>query len=68
MAYIICGIIMEQTHKSDRVWIWNIQVTKILDEAVEQAVLMDSHVSKSEFVRDAVREKLRGIPGSEKVI
>lgn len=59
---------MEQTHKSDRIWIWNIQVTKILDEAVEQAVLMDSHVSKSEFVRDAVREKLRGIPGSEKVI
>jgi len=37
---------------------WNIPVSKTLDEALEQAVTMDSHSSKSEFVRDAVRRRL----------
>jgi Arc/MetJ-type ribon-helix-helix transcriptional regulator len=37
---------------------WNIPVSKTLDEALEQAVNRDSHSSKSEFVRDAVRRKL----------
>jgi Arc/MetJ-type ribon-helix-helix transcriptional regulator len=37
---------------------WNIPVTKTLDEALEKAVTCDSHSSKSEFVRDAVRRRL----------
>jgi Arc/MetJ-type ribon-helix-helix transcriptional regulator len=37
---------------------WNIPVPKVLDEALEQAVLCDSHSSKAEFVRDAVRRRL----------
>ena len=38
---------------------WSIPVPKSLDEAVERAVKKNGHVSKSDFVRDAVREKLR---------
>ena len=37
---------------------WCIPVTKTLDEALEHAVHLDSHNSKSEFVRDAVRRRL----------
>ena len=37
---------------------WNIPVTKTLDDALEKAVELDSHSSKSEFVRDAVRRRL----------
>ena len=37
---------------------WNIPVTEQLDEYVERAMREDTHVSKSDFVRDAVREKL----------
>lgn len=37
---------------------WNIPVTKHLDDALENAVLVNDHVSKSDFVRDAVRQKL----------
>lgn len=32
---------------------------KILNEAVEEAVRVDMHATKSDFVRDAVREKLK---------
>jgi len=39
--------------------VWSIPVTQALDEAVEKAVQQNAHVSKSDFVRDAVREKLR---------
>lgn len=38
---------------------WCIPVTTSLDVAVEQAVARDSHISKSEFVRDAVRKQLQ---------
>ncbi|MEM3551673.1 MAG: ribbon-helix-helix protein, CopG family [Candidatus Bathyarchaeia archaeon] len=38
---------------------WSIPVTEQLDKAVEKAIQADSHVSKSDFIRDAVREKLR---------
>jgi len=38
---------------------WSIPVTQALDEAVEKAVRKNAHVSKSDFIRDAVREKLR---------
>ena len=37
---------------------WNIPVTKSLDEAVEEAIKVDMHVSKSDLVRDAVRRLL----------
>jgi Arc/MetJ-type ribon-helix-helix transcriptional regulator len=37
---------------------WNIPVTATLDQALEQAVSADSHSSKAEFVRDAVRRRL----------
>lgn len=40
---------------------WNIPVTAHLDECVERAVQVNSFVSKSDFVRDAVREKLAQI-------
>jgi metal-responsive CopG/Arc/MetJ family transcriptional regulator len=37
---------------------WCIPVTISLDKALEQAVLKDSHSTKSEFVREAVRMRL----------
>ncbi|MGA2789479.1 MAG: ribbon-helix-helix protein, CopG family [Candidatus Bathyarchaeia archaeon] len=37
---------------------WNVPVPKPLDKAVEDAVEYDSHVSKSDLIREAVREKL----------
>lgn len=37
---------------------WNIPVSKVLDDALEKALNFDSHSSKSEFVRDAVRRRL----------
>jgi len=37
---------------------WNIPVSLMLDQAVEYAVERDSHSSKSEYVRDAVRRML----------
>jgi len=40
---------------------WNIPVPKALDQAVEEAVKRDMHVSKSDLVRDAVRRLLREI-------
>lgn len=45
---------MERINKTK----WCIPVTNTLDKAVEQAVARDSHISKSEFVRDAVRKQL----------
>ena len=46
------------TERSDKTK-WCIPVTTALDVAVEQAVAKDSHISKSEFVRDAVRQQLK---------
>lgn len=40
---------------------WNIPVTPHLDEVVEKAVELNAHVSKSDFIRCAVREKLKDI-------
>ena len=37
---------------------WNIPVPKTLDDALEKAVEMDTHSTKSDFVRDAVRRRL----------
>ena len=38
---------------------WNIPVTRALDEAVREAIKRNTHVSKSDLVRDAVRQLLR---------
>lgn len=40
---------------------WNIPVTTHMDEIVEKAVKLDSHVSKSDLIRSAVREKLEAM-------
>lgn len=38
--------------------VWNLQVPKPLDDALGKAVVSDFHMTKAEFIRDAVREKL----------
>jgi metal-responsive CopG/Arc/MetJ family transcriptional regulator len=38
--------------------IWNIQVPKQLDEAVNKLITQNFHMTKAEFIREAVREKL----------
>ena len=45
--------------KSKDLVYWNIPVTRALDEAVREAIKRDTHVSKSDIVRDAVRQLLR---------
>ena len=37
---------------------WNVPVPKTLDEALRVAIRMDMHVSKADFIRDAVRRLL----------
>jgi Arc/MetJ-type ribon-helix-helix transcriptional regulator len=37
---------------------WNIPVPKALDDALEQVIKKDTHLTKSDFVRDAVRRRL----------
>ena len=37
---------------------WNIPVSKSLNEALEKAIQLDTHSTKSDFVRDVVRRKL----------
>jgi Arc/MetJ-type ribon-helix-helix transcriptional regulator len=37
---------------------WNIPVPRTLDDALEEAVEKDTHSTKSDFVRDAVRRRL----------
>ncbi|MEM0008343.1 MAG: ribbon-helix-helix domain-containing protein [Candidatus Bathyarchaeia archaeon] len=37
---------------------WSIPVPKALDEALEEAIKKDTHASKSDFIRDAVRRRL----------
>jgi len=40
---------------------WNIPVTPHLDNILEKAVELNAHVSKSDFIRCAVRQKLADI-------
>ena len=40
---------------------WNVPVDKPLNEALEEAVALDWHRTKSEFIRGAVRQKLEGM-------
>lgn len=44
--------------KKKRLTRWNIPVPKVLDEMLEAAVSQDTHSTKSDFVRDAVRRRL----------
>ena len=37
---------------------WNIPVSEVLDDALEKAIQLDTHSTKSDFVRDVVRRKL----------
>jgi Arc/MetJ-type ribon-helix-helix transcriptional regulator len=37
---------------------WKVPVTPTLDEMLVKAVEQNAHVSKSDFIREAVREKL----------
>lgn len=37
---------------------WNIPVTEHLNKIVEKAIQLNAHVSKADFIRDSVREKL----------
>lgn len=37
---------------------WNIPVSRVLDEMLEMAVLIDGHASKSEIIRTLVRKHL----------
>jgi Arc/MetJ-type ribon-helix-helix transcriptional regulator len=46
---------------------WNIPVPKALDEALEEAVEKDTHSTKSDFVRDAVRHKLEELGFKPKI-
>jgi len=41
--------------------VWNLQVPKSLDDAVEEIVKKDFHMTKAEFIRDSVREKLKSL-------
>lgn len=47
--------------KRQDVTYWNIPVPKTLDEAVERAVKIGMHISKSDLARDAVRRLLQEI-------
>jgi len=41
-----------------RLKFWKVPVTPLLDELLEKAIERNAHVSKSDFIREAVREKL----------
>lgn len=47
---------MTKTDKSNTKW--SIPVPRTLDDALEKAVSCDTHSTKSDFVRDAVRRRL----------
>jgi len=38
---------------------WNIPAPEHLDEMLEKAIQTNAYVSKADFIREAVREKLR---------
>lgn len=48
----------EKEEKEEKEPIWQIRVQRMLDKMVEQVLLKDTHSTKSEFIRQAVREKL----------
>jgi Arc/MetJ-type ribon-helix-helix transcriptional regulator len=46
---------------------WNIPVPKVLDDALEEVVRKDTHSTKSDFVRDAVRRRLEELGFKPKI-
>ena len=44
---------------SRREVVWNLRVPAHLDEMLERYIKLDAYKTKSEFIRTAVREKLR---------
>jgi len=46
---------------------WKVPVTEHFDSVVEKAVELNAYVSKAEFIRDAVREKLVNIELKEEM-
>ncbi len=45
------------TEKQEKA-VWFVTVSASLNSALEEAILKDTHSTKSEFIRDVVREKL----------
>ena len=41
-----------------RIKCWQIAITEALDEVLDRALRENTHVSKSDYIREAVREKL----------
>lgn len=55
----ICIRMVEEMSKNGKPRIkWSIPAPILLDEALEKAVRLDTHSTKSDFVRDAVRRRL----------
>lgn len=44
--------------KKQEVAVWNLQVPKPLDDALDRVIVANWHRTKAEFIRDAVREKI----------
>lgn len=55
---IVTQVVLRMGKRRDLAY-WNIPVPRALDEAVEKAVKIDLHISKSDLVRDAVRRLLK---------
>jgi len=49
---------MEEIEKNELVVV-AFKATKHLNEAIEKAVRVNAHVTKSDFCRDVIREKLK---------
>jgi len=45
--------------KEKEIAVWNLQVPKPLDEAIDKFIASDFHMTKAEYIREAVREKLK---------
>jgi len=50
-------VIRKLTEKTTKLR-WVVEVTPSLDKAINQAILKDSHSTRSEFIRDSVRRRL----------
>jgi hypothetical protein len=50
---------MSETEKEQAITYWNIPVPRSLDEALQEAIRQDWHRTKTEFIRELVRQELR---------
>jgi metal-responsive CopG/Arc/MetJ family transcriptional regulator len=51
-------VIRKLTEKTPIKFRWVVEVTDSLNKALNQAILTNSHNTKSEFIRDIVRKQL----------